>query len=75
MQRIQQTFRAISFSSATSSVILFCFLFSLYTLTIHGRLRFGDETERYLQAQSLVERQSWVIRGIPGHQRITNGKN
>ena len=75
MQRIKQAISTVSFSGPTSGVILFCFLFSLYSLTIHARLRYGDETERYLQAQSLVDRQSWVIRAIPGHERITDGKN
>lgn len=58
------------------SALIFCFFFLIYALTIHGQLRYGDETERYLQAQSLVERQSFEIRRVPGHQTIApNGKN
>jgi len=52
------------------SVLLLLFFFSVYTFTIYGRLRYGDETERYLQAQSLVERQSFAIRLVPAHSAL-----
>jgi hypothetical protein len=51
-------------------MLLFLFFFCVYSFTIYGRLRYGDETERYLQAQSLVERQSWAIRPVPAHSAL-----
>ena len=58
------------------SALIFCFFFLIYAVTIYGQLRYGDETERYLQAQSLVERQSFEIRPVPGHETLApNGKN
>lgn len=51
-------------------MLLFLFFFCIYSFTIYGRLRYGDETERYLQAQSLVEHQSWAIRPVPAHSAL-----
>jgi len=61
----------------SNSVLLFLLLFSCYTLTMTGRLRFGDEGERYLVAQSLVERHDWAIRIQPDlHTKIgVDGRN
>ena len=43
------------------SVLLFLFYFSLYAFTMKGQIRFGDEAERYLTAQSIVERHDLAI--------------
>lgn len=75
MPRTKRIFGASSFPAVSSSVLIFCFFFTLYGLTIHARLRYGDETERYLQAQSLVDRQSWIIRQVPGHERLAADGN
>lgn len=51
-------------------ILLFLFFFSVYSFTVYGRLRYGDETERYLQAESLVERQTFAIRRVPAHEAL-----
>ena len=50
----------------STRALVFCFFLSIYALIIYGQIRYGDEAERYLQAQSLVERQTLEIRWIPG---------
>jgi hypothetical protein len=59
------------------SLLLFLFFLSVYGLTMTGRVRFGDEGERYLTAQSLVERRDLAIRVQPGlHRKIgVDGRN
>ncbi len=53
-------------SSVPIGVVLLCLFFSLYTFTIYGQIRYGDEAERYFQARSLIEKQTFVIPFIPG---------
>ncbi len=65
----------ISLSGIPNGVILFCFFFSIYALTIYGELRFGDESQRYLEVQSIVERQSLVIPLIPANMQIGVGQH
>jgi hypothetical protein len=62
-------------SSIPVSIILFGFFFSLYVFTIYGQIRYGDEAERYLQAKSLVEKQTLVIPFIPGEGQTGVGGN
>jgi len=42
-------------------ILIFLFFFSIYTLTMTGQIHFGDEAERYLSAQSIVERHDLAI--------------
>lgn len=53
----------------STSTLLFLLLLSIYSVTISGRPRFGDEVDRYLQAQSIVERQTLAIQQIPGYDQ------
>lgn len=57
--------------------LLFLTCLSVYVLTMTGRVRFGDEGERYLSAQSIVERQDLAIRIQPDlHRKIgVDGRN
>lgn len=59
------------------SIFIFLLFFSIYVFTMEGRVRFGDEGERYLTAQSLVERHDLAIRIQPDlHQKTgTDGRN
>lgn len=61
----------------STGILIFLFFFSIYSLTMTGRIRFGDEGERYLTAQSLVERQDLSIRVQPDlHRKIgVDGRN
>jgi len=43
------------------SILLFLFYFSIYAFTMKGQIRFGDEAERYLTVQSIVERHDLAI--------------
>ena len=62
-------------SSIPPGIVLFCFFFSLYVFTVYGQIRYGDEAERYLQAKSLVEKQTLVIPFIPGEGQTGVGGN
>ena len=57
---------SIYLAAISPSVLVFCLFFALYTLTIYGQIRYGDEAERYLQAKSVVEKQTLIIPFIPG---------
>lgn len=48
-------------SKVSTSVLIFLFFFTVSTLTMRGQLRFGDEAEKYLTAQSIVERHELAI--------------
>ncbi|MBI5032272.1 MAG: phospholipid carrier-dependent glycosyltransferase [Chloroflexi bacterium] len=45
----------------STSVLLFLFFFFVYATTMTGQISFGDEAERFLTAQSLVERHDLAI--------------
>lgn len=63
-------------SNVPVEVLIFCIFFLSYSLTMYGQLRYGDETERYLQAQSLIDRGNFQIPLVPGHQTLApDGKN
>ncbi len=59
------------------STLLFLLFLSIYMFTMEGRVRFGDEGERYLTAQSIVERRDFAIPIQPGlHRKIgVDGRN
>jgi len=64
-------------SHISIGTLIFLFFFVIYTLTMRGHLRFGDEAERYLSAQSLVERHDLAIQfDMDLHRHIAlNGQN
>ncbi len=64
-------------SQSFIGILLFLFFLSLYAFTMEGTIRFGDEGERYLTAQSLVERHDLAIRIQPDlHRKIgVDGRN
>ena len=59
------------------NVPVFLFFFSIYTITMTGGIHFGDEAERYLTAQSIVERHDLAIQFDQElHQHVAlDGKN
>jgi hypothetical protein len=67
----------LAMTRVSVSILVFLFLFSIYAFTMSGRIRFGDEGERYLTAQSLVEQRDWSIRIQPDlHRKIgVDGRN
>ncbi len=46
----------------STETLLFLFFFSIYAFTMSGRIQFGDETEKYRVAQSIVERGDFSFR-------------
>jgi hypothetical protein len=70
--RIEKWFAMPRISTAA---ILFTFFFVVYTSTIYGELRYGDEYQRYQEAQGIVERGTLEIKYIPANdQRGVDGK-
>lgn len=67
----------LAMTRVSVSILVFLFLFSIYAFTMSGRIRFCDEGERYLTAQSLVEQRDWSIRIQPDlHRKIgVDGRN
>ena len=44
------------------SIIIFLFFFSVYSFTMSARIQYGDETEKYRVAQSIVDRHDFSFR-------------
>lgn len=65
--------RLFSFPGVSTGIVLFCFFFAIYALTIYGGIRYGDEWQRYLEVQSLIERQSLAIQLIPANVQVGIG--
>ncbi len=55
---------------APMSAILFIFFFSLYSFTMAGWIQYGDEVEKYLVAQSIVDRHDFAIRPTAMYNKI-----
>lgn len=54
-----------------ASVVVFLFFISIYSITLSGRIQYGDESEKYRVAQSIVERGEFsfrptVVRNVVG---------
>ncbi len=58
---MKEKLRAI-LEKTSPSIVLFLFFFSLYALTMSGRIQYGDEVEKYRVAQSIVERGEFSFR-------------
>lgn len=63
--------------SVSTGVLIFLLFVSIYTFTMSGQIRFGDEGERYFTAQSIVERGDLAIPIQPDlHRKIgVDGRN
>jgi hypothetical protein len=61
MQGVHEVVWQVRWGSISVKVLIFLFFFVIYASTMKGQVRFGDEAERYLSAQSIVERLDLAI--------------
>ena len=63
----------VAFPRISTAAILFAFFIVVYAATIYGELRYGDEYQRYQEAQSIVERGNLELKFIPANAQTGVG--